>query len=135
MFVPVDITYHRQSRELELTYENGENFRLPAEFLRVLSPSAEVQGHSPDQARLPVGKREVSIVAIEPVGLYAIKIVFSDGHDSGYYDWDYLRKLAVDKEALWENYLARLKELGASREPDDPRNKPFELPLKKTCHH
>ena len=103
--------------------------------MRVLSPSAEVQGHTPDQARLPVGKREVSIVAIEPVGLYAIKIVFSDGHDSGYYDWDYLRKLAVDKEALWENYLARLGELGASREPDDPRNKPFELPLKKTCHH
>ena len=101
----------------------------------MLSPSAEVQGHTPEQARVPVGKRDVSIVGIEPVGLYALKIVFSDGHDSGYYDWDYLRKLAIEKEALWQDYLVRLDNLGASRDPDDPRNEPFKTPLKKACHH
>ena len=135
MFVPVDIAYHRQSRQLELTYENEERFLLPAELLRVLSPSAEVQGHSPDQAQLPVGKRDVSIVGIEPVGLYALKIVFSDGHDSGYYDWDYLYKLAIEKEKLWQQYLDKLTQLGASRDPDDPKNEPFKPQLKKSCHH
>ena len=135
MLVPVDIAYHRQSRQLELTYENKERFLLPAELLRVLSPSAEVQGHSPDQAQLPVGKRDVSIVGIEPVGLYALKIVFSDGHDSGYYDWDYLYKLAIEKEKLWQLYLDKLTQLGASRDPDDPKNEPFKPQLKKSCHH
>ena len=135
MLVPEDIAYHRQSRQLELTYENEERFLLPAELLRVLSPSAEVQGHSPDQAQLPVGKRDVSIVGIEPVGLYALKIVFSDGHDSGYYDWDYLYKLAIEKEKLWQQYLDKLTQLGASRDPDDPKNEPFKPQLKKSCHH
>ena len=135
MLVPVDIAYHRQSRQLELTYENEERFLLPAELLRVLSPSAEVQGHSPDQAQLPVGKRDVSIVGIEPVGLYALKIVFSDGHDSGYYDWDYLYKLAIEKEKLWQQYLDKLTQFGASRDPDDPKNEPFKPQLKKSCHH
>ena len=135
MLVPVDIAYHRQSRQLELTYENEERFLLPAELLRVLSPSAEVQGHSPDQAQLPVGKRDVSIVGIEPVGLYALKIVFSDGHDSGYYDWDYLYKLAIEKGKLWQQYLDKLTQLGASRDPDDPKNEPFKPQLKKSCHH
>ena len=135
MLVPVDIAYHRQSRQLELIYENEERFLLPAELLRVLSPSAEVQGHSPDQAQLPVGKRDVSIVGIEPVGLYALKIVFSDGHDSGYYDWDYLYKLAIEKEKLWQQYLDKLTQLGASRDPDDPKNEPFKPQLKKSCHH
>ena len=135
MLVPVDIAYHRQSRQLELTYENEERFLLPAELLRVLSPSAEVQGHSPDQAQPPVGKRDVSIVGIEPVGLYALKIVFSDGHDSGYYDWDYLYKLAIEKEKLWQQYLDKLTQLGASRDPDDPKNEPFKPQLKKSCHH
>ena len=120
---------------MELTYENEERFLLPAELLRVLSPSAEVQGHSPDQAQLPVGKRDVSIVGIEPVGLYALKIVFSDGHDSGYYDWDYLYKLAIEKEKLWQQYLDKLTQLGASRDPDDPKNEPFKPQLKKSCHH
>ena len=135
MLVPVDIAYHRQSRQLELTYENEERFLLPAELLRVLSPSAEVQGHSPDQAQLPVGKRDVSIVGIEPVGLYALKIVFSDGHDSGYYDWDYLYKLAIEKEKLWQQYLDKVTQLGASRDPDDPKTEPFKPQLKKSCHH
>ena len=134
MLVPVDIAYHRQSRQLELTYENEERFLLPAELLRVLSPSAEVQGHSPDQAQLPVGKRDVSIVGIEPVGLYALKIVFSDGHDSGYYDWDYLYKLAIEKEKLWQQYLDKLTQLGASRDPDDPKNEQFKPQLKNSCH-
>lgn len=136
MLVPVDIAYHCRSKELELIYENAQSFRLPAEYLRVMSPSAEVQGHTPQQAHTPVGKRDVSIVGIEPIGLYALKIIFSDGHDSGYYDWDYLRKLAMGKELLWQGYLARLKDLGASRDPDDPRNEPFKPHLKKkACHH
>ena len=136
MLVPIDIAYHSRSKELELTYEDAQSFRLSAEYLRVLSPSAEVQGHTPEQARIPVGKRDVSIVGIEPVGLYALKIIFSDGHDSGYYDWDYLRKLAVEKDLLWQNYLTRLSELGDSRDPNDPRNEPFKPQLKKNaCHH
>ena len=136
MLVPIDIAYHSRSKELKLTYEDAQSFRLSAEYLRVLSPSAEVQGHTPEQARIPVGKRDVSIVGIEPVGLYALKIIFSDGHDSGYYDWDYLRKLAVEKDLLWQNYLTRLSELGASRDPNDPRNEPFKPQLKKNaCHH
>ena len=134
--VPIDIAYHSRSKELELTYEDAQSFRLSAEYLRVFSPSAEVQGHTPEQARIPVGQRDVSIVGIEPVGLYALKIIFSDGHDSGYYDWDYLRKLAVEKDSLWQNYLTRLSELGASRDPNDPRNEPFKPQLKKNaCHH
>lgn len=135
MLVPVDIAYHRQSRQLELTYDNAESFLLPAEFLRVLSPSAEVQGHTPEEAQLPVGKRDVSIVGIEPVGLYALKIIFSDGHDSGYYDWEYLHKLAIEKDILWREYLSRLEQLGASRDPDDPRNEPFKPQVKKACRY
>ena len=136
MLVPIDIAYHSRSKELELTYEDAQSFRLSAEYLRVLSPSAEVQGHTPEQARIPVGKRDVSIVGIEPVGLYALKIIFFFFYDSGYYDWDYLRKLAVEKDLLWQNYLTRLSELGASRDPNDPRNEPFKPQLKKNaCHH
>lgn len=103
--------------------------------MRVLSPSAEVRGHSPDQAQLPVGKRDVSIVGIEPVGLYALKIIFSDGHDSGLYDWDYLYQLATDKDRLWQQYLKQLQELGASRDPNDPQNESFKPLKQKTCHH
>lgn len=135
MLVPIDIAYHRQSRQLELIYENAKSFLLPAEFLRVLSPSAEVRGHTPDQAQLPVGKRDVSIVGIEPVGLYALKIIFSDGHDSGLYDWDYLCQLATDKDRLWQQYLKQLQELGASRDPNDPQNESFKPLKQKTCHH
>ena len=135
MLVPIDIAYHRQSRQLELIYENAKSFLLPAEFLRVLSPSAEVRGHTPDQAQLPVGKRDVSIVGIEPVGLYALKIIFSDGHDSGLYDWDYLCQLATDKDRLGQQYLKQLQELGASRDPNDPQNESFKPLKQKTCHH
>ena len=135
MLVPIDIAYHRQSRQLELIYENAKSFLLPVEFLRVLSPSAEVRGHTPDQAQLPVGKRDVSIVGIEPVGLYALKIIFSDGHDSGLYDCDYLYQLATDKDRLWQQYLKQLQELGASRDPNDPQNESFKPLKQKTCHH
>ena len=103
--------------------------------MRVLSPSAEVRVHTPDQAQLPVGKRDVSIVGIEPVGLYALKIIFSDGHDSGLYDWDYLYQLATDKDRLWQQYLKQLQELGASRDPNDPQNESFKPLKQKTCHH
>ena len=135
MFVPVNITYHSQSKELELAYEDGKSFRLTAEFLRVHSPSAEVRGHTPEEARLPVGKKGVSIAALEPVGLYALKIVFSDGHDSGYYEWNYLRELAENKNHLWQQYLENLQALGASRDPEDPRNQSFTQVTVKACHH
>ena len=89
MRVPVDIVLHKQSKAMELVYEDGARYLLPYEFLRVLSPSAEVQGHSPEEAVLQVGKRDVTIVGVEPVGTYALRLVFSDGHDSGYDEWDY----------------------------------------------
>ena len=133
MFVPVDIAYHRQSRELELTYENGENFRLPAEFLRVLSPSAEVQGHTPDQAKLQVGKRDVDVKGVEPIGRYAVRFIFDDGHDSGIYSWEYLHDIGTRQQELWDGYLAQLKEAGASRDPADPANVPFMPKPKATC--
>ena len=94
-----------------------------------------MQGHTPEQAQLPVGKKNVRIVDIEPVGRYAIKIVFSDGHDSGYYDWDYLRVLGLEQAERWQRYLDQLKVKGASRDPDDPRNDIFKPIAKKGCRH
>lgn len=135
MKIPCDIALHKKSRELELTYEGEEPVRLSFEFLRVMSPSAEVQGHTPDQAVLQVGKRLVDIESIEPIGNYAIAIKFSDGHDSGLYSWDYLEHLVQNQTELWEGYLQSLAEVGASREPDDPVNKPFEPKPKRTCPH
>ena len=99
-----------------------------------MSPSAEVQGHSPEERKLQVGKRDVTIVGLEPVGSYAVKIIFSDGHNSGYYDWDYLYQLACDQIQNWQNYLRELQSVGASRDPDDPRNEPFKLKPRKACH-
>jgi DUF971 family protein len=118
--VPTEIKLHQPSRVLELTYPDGQSFRLPCEFLRVYSPSAEVRGHGPGQEVLQVGKKEVQITAIEPVGTYAVKLVFSDGHDTGLYSWDYLYEIGRSQEALWNRYLARLREAGASRDPVDP---------------
>lgn len=114
---PVNIVLHQQSRVLEVEYEDGQRFELPCEYLRVYSPSAEVRGHGPGQETLQVGKREVNIVAIEPVGSYAIKLVFSDGHDTGLYSWDYLYELGNDHEVLWKRYLDRMALSGASRDP------------------
>ena len=132
---PSNIIYHNQSKVLEIVDYDGRQMLLSAEYLRVMSPSAEVQGHSPDQAQLQVGKRDVGIVGIEPVGLYAIRIIFSDGHDSGYYDWDYLRLLFAEKDSRWQTDLNELQERGASRDPDDPKNEPFKAKPKKACHH
>jgi len=113
---PTDIVLHTASRVLEITFDDGAHFRLPFEFLRVYSPSADVRGHGPGQETLQVGKRDVSIDALEPVGHYAIKPTFSDGHDSGIYAWDYLYELGVQQEQLWGQYLQRLEAAGASRD-------------------
>ncbi|MDO8890517.1 MAG: DUF971 domain-containing protein [Sulfurimicrobium sp.] len=114
---PTEIKLHQKSNELELAFDNGSSFRLPSEFLRVYSPSAEVRGHGPGQETLQVGKRDVEIKGIEPVGNYAVVLQFSDGHDSGIYSWDYLYDLGMNQDALWQSYLARMAEAGASREP------------------
>jgi DUF971 family protein len=115
--VPTEIKLHQASRVLEVAFADGRVFTLPCEFLRVYSPSAEVRGHGPGQEVLQVGKREVTITAIEPVGTYAVKLVFSDGHDTGLYSWDYLYELGRDQETLWQRYLERLAQAGASRDP------------------
>lgn len=106
--IPTNVVVHQQSKVLELGYENGNTYRLPFEFLRVLSPSAEVQGHGPGQETLQTGKREVLIANIEPVGHYALKPSFSDGHDSGLYSWDFLQYLCENQEQLWQAHLDRL---------------------------
>lgn len=112
-----DIVLHRAARTLELRFGDAGVFELPAEFLRVHSPSAEVQGHGPGQEVLVTGKRDVAITAVEPVGHYAVQITFSDGHDSGLFGFDYLYRLGRDRETLWQRYLERLTRAGASRQP------------------
>ena len=114
--IPTNVVVHQQSKVLELTYENGNTFRLPFEFLRVVSPSAEVQGHGPGQETLQTGKREVLIANIEPVGHYALKPSFSDGHDSGLYSWDYLQFLSENQDALWKEHLDKLAAAGLDRD-------------------
>lgn len=113
--VPTDIVLHQKTRVLEIAFDDGSRFELPAEYLRVYSPSAEVQGHGPGQEVLQVGKEDVAITTIEPVGNYAIKIVFDDGHDSGLYSWDTLYDLGANYSQKWERYLERLKEAGYER--------------------
>lgn len=115
--LPTGITLHRKSRELEIAFDNGRIFHLPCEFLRVHSPSAEVRGHGAGQETLQTGKREVDIDEIEPVGNYAVKLIFSDGHHTGIYSWDYLYDLGARQETLWARYLERLEQAGASRQP------------------
>jgi len=114
---PTEIKLHQKSRELEIAFADGKTFRLSCEFLRVYSPSAEVRGHGPGQETLQVGKKDVEITAIEPVGNYAVVLRFSDGHDTGIYSWDYLYDLGVNHDVLWQSYLERMQEAGASREP------------------
>ena len=115
--IPTQVVVHQDSRVLELAYEDGRSFRLSFEFLRVHSPSAEVRGHGRGQETLQVGKRDVRIVSIEPVGHYAIQPRFDDGHESGIYSWDYLYEIATGQDALWSEYLARLEAAGKSRDP------------------
>jgi DUF971 family protein len=114
--VPTEVKLHQTSRVLELTFADGNAFRLPYEFLRVYSPSAEVRGHGPGQETLQVGKRDVTITDVEPVGHYAIRPTFSDGHDTGIYSWEYLHDLGLRQPELWQRYLDRMAEAGASRD-------------------
>lgn len=114
---PTEIKLHQKSRLLEIAFDDGKRFTLPCEYLRVFSPSAEVRGHGPGQEVLQVGKRDVEISDIEPVGAYAVKLVFSDGHDTGLYSWDYLYELGEKQESSWKSYLARLEQAHASRDP------------------
>ncbi|NUA28751.1 gamma-butyrobetaine hydroxylase-like domain-containing protein [Cupriavidus basilensis] len=113
---PTALTVHTQSRVLEVGFDNGSSFRLPFEYLRVNSPSAEVQGHGPGQEVLQTGKRDVTIAAVEPVGNYAILIRFSDGHDTGIYSWELLYRLGAQQEAIWQSYLERLEAAGVDRD-------------------
>jgi len=113
--VPTEIRLHQKSRILEIAFADGRSFRLPFEFLRVYSPSAEVRGHGPGQEVLQTGKRDVDISALEPVGSYAVQPTFSDGHSTGIYTWDYLYELGDNQERLWAEYLGRLDAAGASR--------------------
>lgn len=115
MAAPVAITLHQQSRMLEVAYDDGNVFRLPCEYLRVYSPSAEVKGHGPGQGVLQVGKEDVNITEIEPVGHYAVKLIFDDGHKTGLYSWDYLYRLGVEQQQRWESYLDALMRAGHSR--------------------
>ena len=114
--IPTEIKLHQASRVLEVAFNDGRTFRLPYEFLRVYSPSAEVRGHGPGQEVLQVGKRDVAIKEVEPVGHYAIRPTFSDGHDTGIYSWDYLYDLGVRQDELWQRYLERMAAAGASRD-------------------
>lgn len=115
---PTTINLHKLSRILELGFEDGSGFKLPLEYLRVYSPSAEVQGHGPGQEVLQVGKQDVNVDSIEPVGHYAIKLVFDDNHDSGIYSWEYLYELGVTYDERWQAYLERLEAGGHKRKPD-----------------
>jgi DUF971 family protein len=114
---PTEIKLHQTSRVLEIAFADGRSFKLPYEFLRVYSPSAEVRGHGRGQEVLQVGKRDVTINEVEAVGHYAIRPKFSDGHDTGIFSWDYLYGLGDEQEELWQQYLERLQKAGASRDP------------------
>jgi len=114
---PTEIKLHQASRVLEIAFADGRTFRLPYELLRVYSPSAEVRGHGPGQETLQAGKRDVTINNVEPIGHYALRPTFSDGHDTGIYSWDYLYDLGVRQDELWRRYLERLAEAGVSRDP------------------
>lgn len=115
MPVPTEIRLHQQSRVMELAFDDGRSFRLPYEYLRVFSPSAEVRGHGPGQEVLQTGKRDIEIRHVEPVGSYAIQPTFSDGHATGIYSWDYLYQLGLEQDARWAAYLKQLEAAGASR--------------------
>lgn len=116
--IPSEIKLHQKSRRLELIYENGEAYSLDFEYLRVYTPSAEARGHGPGQETLQTGKRNVGIDRIEPVGTYALRLVFSDGHDSGLYSWDMLYNLGKHHDELWQEYLKQIDSQGLSRDID-----------------
>ena len=113
---PTAITVHQQSRVLEVGFADGQQFRIPFELMRVYSPSAEVQGHGPGQEILQTGKRDVGLLGLEPIGNYAIQPSFTDGHDTGLFTWDYLYFLGSQQTEIWQDYEARLKKAGISRD-------------------
>ena len=115
MPTPTEIKLHQQSRVMEIAFDDGRSFRLPYEYLRVFSPSAEVRGHGPGQEVLQVGKKDIEIRHVEPVGSYAIQPTFSDGHATGIFSWEYLYQLGAEQEARWAGYLKQLAAAGASR--------------------
>lgn len=114
--IPTELKLHRKSGILDITFDDGQTFNFSCEFLRVHSPSAEVRGHSPEQEILQTGKKNVTITHIEPVGRYAIRLDFSDGHNTGLYSWDLLYNYGLNQAAMWQRYLRRLEESGGSRE-------------------
>ena len=116
--IPSEIKLHQKSRLLELSYENGEHYTLDFEYLRVFTPSAEARGHGPGQETLQTGKRNINVERIEPVGSYAVRLVFSDGHDSGLYSWDLLHNLGKHHDELWAEYLKQIEDQGLSRDID-----------------
>jgi DUF971 family protein len=116
---PLGLKLRQRSRELELEYAGGEHYSLPCEYLRVYSPSAEVRGHGSGQETLQTGKINVGITDIKPVGRYAVQLVFDDGHDTGLYSWDYLYELCIHQSQRWQDYLDRLNQAGASRDPNE----------------
>jgi DUF971 family protein len=114
--IPENLVVHQKSKVLELTYADDKQYLLPFEFLRVHSPSAEVRGHGPGQEVLQTGKRQVSILSLEPVGNYALKPTFTDGHDSGLFTWEYLNELCQNQDQMWREYLAKLNAAGVTRD-------------------
>jgi DUF971 family protein len=114
---PVEIRLKSAEKRLEVDYEDGARFSLPAEYLRVESPSAEVQGHGPGERKTIPGRRHVGIMSVEPVGNYAVRILFDDLHDTGIYSWDYLHELGTEQDTRWRRYLARIAAEGLSRDP------------------
>ncbi|SFD76502.1 DUF971 family protein [Thiohalospira halophila DSM 15071] len=116
---PTDIRLHQKSHVLEVAFDDGSRFEFPCEFLRVFSPSAEVQGHGPGQERLQWGKKNVNITSVQPVGNYAVQLYFDDGHDTGIYSWDLLYRFGVNQDEMWQDYLAKVEQAGVSREPVD----------------
>ncbi|MFO1228397.1 gamma-butyrobetaine hydroxylase-like domain-containing protein [Roseateles sp.] len=126
---PTEITVHQFSRVLEVAFDDGARFQIPFELMRVYSPSAEVMGHGPGQETLQTGKREVQMLGLEPVGHYAVRPAFSDGHDSGLFTWDYLYRLGRDQAQLWADYEARLAAAGVTRDT------PMPAPAAGCAHH
>ncbi len=116
MPIPTEITLHQKSKILEVAFDDGARYRLPFEFLRVYSPSAEVRGHGLGQEVLQVGKQGVNLIEAVPTGSYALKLIFDDGHDSGLYTWEYLYELGKHQDAKWSDYLRQMEEAGESRE-------------------
>jgi DUF971 family protein len=116
MPIPTEITLHQKSKMLEVAFDDGARYRLPFEFLRVYSPSAEVRGHGLGQEVLQVGKQDVNLTEVVPTGSYALKLIFDDGHDSGLYTWEYLYELGKHQDAKWRDYLRQMEEAGESRE-------------------